>query len=123
MFFLQDDQRRVLDEPELRPLGAHRDTLPGVGLRRCATSEYDDGMTAAKIAITLAPEHLEKAKQAVRSGRAASVSAFIARALENQASEEALASLVHDLIEQHGAPTAKDRAWARRVVGKRRKRA
>jgi hypothetical protein len=79
-------------------------------------------MTAAKIAITLAPEQLAQAQAAVRAGRAPSVSAFIARAIERQAREDSLATLLRDLIDQHGEPSAKDKAWARRVL-KRRKRA
>lgn len=54
-------------------------------------------MTVAKVAITLAPEHLERARAAVREGRAASVSGYIARAIERQTQEESLAALVHDL--------------------------
>ena len=79
-------------------------------------------MTAAKVAITLAPEHLERARAAVREGRAASVSGYIARALERQTREESLAALVHDLIAEHGKPSSADKAWAKRVL-KRRKRA
>jgi hypothetical protein len=79
-------------------------------------------MTAAKIAITLDPAHLERAQAAVKSGRAASVSAYIARAIDRQSREDSLAALVADLIAQHGAPSAKDKAWAKRVL-KRRKRA
>jgi hypothetical protein len=78
-------------------------------------------MTAAKIAITLAPDQLAKARRAVRSGRAASVSAYIARALDRHANEESLEDLVRDLIAEYGEPTAKDTAWARNVL-KRRKR-
>ena len=83
---------------------------------------YDSGMTAAKIAITLAPRQLAQAQAAVRAGRAASVSAFIARAIERQAREDSLAGLLRDLIGQHGEPSTKDKAWAKRVL-KRRKRA
>jgi hypothetical protein len=79
-------------------------------------------MTAAKIAITLAPEQLARAREAVRAGRAASVSAYIARALDRQAREDSLDALVRDLIAEHGRPSAKDKAWARRVL-RRRKRA
>jgi hypothetical protein len=79
-------------------------------------------MTMAKIAITLAPEHLVRARAAVRAGRAASVSGYIARAIEHQAREESLHALVRDLIAEHGEPSSKDKAWAKRVL-KRRKRA
>jgi len=73
-------------------------------------------MIAAKIAITLAPEQLAKARRAVRSGRAASVSAYIGRALDRQASEESREDLLRDLIAEYGEPTAKDSAWARNVL-------
>jgi Arc/MetJ-type ribon-helix-helix transcriptional regulator len=74
-------------------------------------------MTAAKIAITLQPEQLAGIHRAVKSGRAASVSAYIAGAIEQQAREESLAALLQDLIAEHGEPTKKDRAWAKRVLG------
>jgi hypothetical protein len=79
-------------------------------------------MTAAKIAITLAPAQLAKARAAVRSGRVGSVSAYIARAIARQEREDSLDALVRELVEQHGEPSSKDRAWAKRVI-KRRKRA
>jgi hypothetical protein len=78
-------------------------------------------MTQAKIAITLPPEQLERVKLAVRRGRATSVSAYIAGALAQQDREESLADLVRDLIAEHGKPTRKETAWARRVLGRRRK--
>jgi Arc/MetJ-type ribon-helix-helix transcriptional regulator len=78
-------------------------------------------MTHAKIAITLPPEQLERVKRAVRRGRAASVSAYISGALAQQAREESLAELVTDLVAQHGQPTRKETAWARRVLARRRK--
>lgn len=80
---------------------------------------YDSGMTAAKIAITLPPEQLALVKLAVRDGRADSVSGYIARAVAQQAREESLGALLADLTRQHGAPSGKARAWARRVLGKR----
>jgi Arc/MetJ-type ribon-helix-helix transcriptional regulator len=78
-------------------------------------------MTQAKIAITLPPEQLARVRSAVRRGRAASVSAYIAGALAEQDREESLADLLRDLIAQHGKPTRKETAWARRVLERRRK--
>lgn len=78
-------------------------------------------MTIAKVAISLPPEQLERVRRAVRRGRAASVSAYISGALAAQDREDSLADLVRDLVKQHGAPTRKDRAWARRVLGPRRR--
>jgi hypothetical protein len=79
-------------------------------------------MTAAKIAITLKPEHLLRAQRAVREGRAASVSGYIARALERQSGEESLDAIVRELVSQHGEPSARDKAWARRVLKGRKHR-
>lgn len=80
-------------------------------------------MTAAKIAITLPPEQLARVQKAVRSGRAESVSAYITRALAQQDREEGLQSLVDDLIAQHGEPTDEDKAWAKRVLRRKKKKA
>ncbi len=79
-------------------------------------------MTAAKIAITLPPEQLARARRAVRSGRAESVSAFITRALVEQDREESLRTLVQDLVAAHGEPTREDEEWARRVLRHERRR-
>lgn len=79
-------------------------------------------MTAAKIAITLKPEQLLRAQNAVREGRAASVSGYIARALERQSREEMLEVLVRELVALHGEPSAKDRAWAKSVLKRRKRR-
>lgn len=79
-------------------------------------------MTAAKIAITLPPPLLTKVRQAVKRGRASSVSAFVSEALESRVREESLAALLADLIEAHGEPTPEDKAWARRVLGQKRRR-
>lgn len=76
-------------------------------------------MTAAKIAITLPEEQLRLVKNAVKRGRAASVSEYIQRALSEQNREESLEVLVHDLVARFGEPTKADEAWARRALGKR----
>lgn len=78
-------------------------------------------MTAAKIAITVPRPLLAKVRSAVKQGRAASVSAFVSQAVAQHVREESLAALLDDLIEKHGEPTREDRAWARRVLSRRRK--
>jgi len=82
---------------------------------------YDSGMTAAKIAITLAPPLLAKVRSAVKVGRAASVSAFVSRALEEQVRQDSLASVVAELLRAHGEPTKQEKAWAKRVLARKRK--
>ncbi len=83
-------------------------------------SGYDSGMTAAKIAITLPRAQLAEVQLAVRDGRADSVSGYISRAVARQAREDSLAALLDDLTKEHGKPSRKAEAWARRVLGKRR---
>ena len=73
-------------------------------------------MTASKIAITLPQEQLARVRGAVRRGRASSVSAYIANALDHQDREESLAELLNELVVQHGEPTMEERQWARRVL-------
>jgi hypothetical protein len=43
------------------------------------------------------------------------------RALDRQAREDSLSALVRDLIAEHGQPSAKDGAWAKRVLGSRKR--
>jgi Arc/MetJ-type ribon-helix-helix transcriptional regulator len=78
-------------------------------------------MTAAKIAITLPRPLLAKVRGAVKSGRAGSVSAFVTQALEQRVREDSLQSLVSDLIAEHGEPSKEDKAWAKRVLARKRK--
>jgi hypothetical protein len=78
-------------------------------------------MTAAKIAITLPRPLLAKVRGAVRSGKAGSVSAFVANAIERRVREDSLQSLLADLIDEHGEPTKEERAWAKRVLSRKRK--
>ncbi|MEO8181366.1 MAG: toxin-antitoxin system antitoxin subunit [Deltaproteobacteria bacterium] len=75
-------------------------------------------MTAAKIAITLPERQLAHIRRAVRTGKASSVSGYIAKALDEQEQRESLRALVRDLIEEHGKPSRKETAWAKRVLGR-----
>jgi Arc/MetJ-type ribon-helix-helix transcriptional regulator len=81
---------------------------------------YDSGMTAMKIAITLPEQQLVRVRRAVRAGRADSVSGYISRVLAEQEREESLSEIVRDLIAEHGEPSREDKAWARRVLSRRR---
>lgn len=78
-------------------------------------------MTTAKIAISLPKDQLEAVRRHVRAGRADSVSGYIAKLLAEQDNRESLDALLRDLIEQYGAPAAKDYKWAERVLGPRRR--
>ncbi|MDQ1377205.1 MAG: hypothetical protein QOE15_1378 [Acidimicrobiaceae bacterium] len=62
------------------------------------------GMTTAKIAVSLPMELVEQAQRAVAEGRAASVSAYVARALEEQSKLDDLASLLKEMLAETGGP-------------------
>jgi hypothetical protein len=80
---------------------------------------YDASMTAAKIAITLPQAQVTHIKRIVHAGRAESVSGYISRVLAEREREDSLEELVRDLIAQHGEPTRKETAWAKRVLSRR----
>jgi Arc/MetJ-type ribon-helix-helix transcriptional regulator len=78
-----------------------------------------DGMTTSKIAVSLPAELVEQAKHAVAKGRAASVSAYVARALEEQAKLDDLAGLLDEMLAETGGPlSAKERKAADRALGR-----
>ncbi|MDE3196837.1 MAG: toxin-antitoxin system antitoxin subunit [Acidobacteriota bacterium] len=77
-------------------------------------------MTRSKIAISLPTDRIERIHREVRTGRAPSVSGYIARVLAEQEKRESLRDLVSCLIEQHGEPAAKDRKWAERALERKR---
>ncbi len=68
--------------------------------------QYAVGMTVAKIAISLPPHALARARRAVRSGEAPSVSVFIARAIEQQTSREDLRRMLGGMLEETGGPVS-----------------
>lgn len=82
------------------------------GGRRAAPSD----LTRVKIAISLPREQVAAAQRAVNAGRAASVSAYISRALEEQSNAESLSELVALMRSEDGPPSADDYAWADSVL-------
>lgn len=77
------------------------------------------GMTArTKIAVSLPSELVGAAKQAVAKGLAPNVSAYVARAMEEQAKLDDLDSLLAELLEATGGPlTDEERAEVDREAG------
>ena len=75
-----------------------------------------DGLTA-KIAVSLPDELVARARHAVERGEAASVSAFVATALERHIRDEDLAELVATLLAEEGAPSEADYLWASQALG------
>ena len=77
------------------------------------------GMTTTKIAVSLPSELVAQAQRAVAEGRAPSVSAYVARALEEQAKLDDLGSLLEEMLAESGGPlTAAERRAADRALGR-----
>lgn len=78
------------------------------------------GMTTrTKIAVSLPPELVEGAQRAVATGRAASVSAYVAQALDERAKLDDLGSLLDEMLAESGGPlTAKEQTAADRALGR-----
>lgn len=66
----------------------------------------------SKIAVSLPDELVIAARQAVSDGRAASVSALVARALREHLERPTLSDVVAEMVADVGEPDADDRAWA-----------
>jgi Arc/MetJ-type ribon-helix-helix transcriptional regulator len=81
------------------------------------------GMTASKLAISLPEALVARARHAVARGRAASVSAYIASAIEEKTKHDDLAELLEEMLAETGGPlTAAERRSADRILGKNRPR-
>ncbi len=69
------------------------------------------------LAVSLPDELLVAARQAVGEGRAASVSAFVAEAIEEHGSYEQVAVLLSEMAAEAGSATEEARRWARQTLG------
>jgi antitoxin ParD1/3/4 len=72
--------------------------------------------STGKIAVSLPLPQIDAAKQAVREGRAASVSSYVSEALARRQQDDALADLVAEWMVEDGAPSSDDYAWADAVL-------
>ena len=84
-------------------------------------------MTKAKIAVTLPPALVTRAQDAVREGRAPSISAYVASALEEKAKLDELDKMLDEMLGETGGPlTDREQAAASAALGiapsRRRKR-
>jgi Arc/MetJ-type ribon-helix-helix transcriptional regulator len=82
-----------------------------------------NGMATTKITITVPGRQLEEIRKRVAAGESSSVSGFIQQAvrksLENAAEFRAL---VEEALHASGGPlTAKERAWAKRMLSPRKR--
>jgi Arc/MetJ-type ribon-helix-helix transcriptional regulator len=82
-------------------------------------SGHTAGMnTAEKIAISLPRNLAERARRAVRQGRAPSVSAYVASAIEEKVKLDELAVLLDEMLAESGGPlTPTERRRADRELG------
>ena len=71
-----------------------------------------NGMTSVKIAVSLPPELVAHAQHAVAEGRATSVSAYVAHALEEQTKLDYLASLLDEMLAETGGPLTDEETQA-----------
>ena len=77
-------------------------------------------MTKSKIAITLPPDLVACARRAVRETRAASVSAYVAAALEEKSKLDDLGGMLNEMLAATGGPlTERERRVADQALGVR----
>lgn len=83
------------------------------------------GMTTMKIAVSLPGATLRRAKRAVQRGEAASLSAFVAEAIEQRTTLEDLDTMLDEMLAETGGPAtaAESRAARRALRGPTRRRA
>jgi antitoxin ParD1/3/4 len=76
-------------------------------------------MTAyTKFAVSMPSEVAERARRAVRKGRAASLSAYVAQAVEAKVAQDDLEGLLAEMLAATGGPmTAAERRTADRALG------
>jgi Arc/MetJ-type ribon-helix-helix transcriptional regulator len=75
-----------------------------------------------KIAVSLPLQVADRARRAVRRGHAPSVSAYVARALDERSKLDELETLLSEmLMESGGPPSAAERRAADRALGVRTK--
>jgi len=81
------------------------------------------GMTKSKIAVTLPPTLVARARRAVRAGHADSVSAYIAAAIEEKTKLDELSDMLAEMLAETGGPlTERERRVADETLGIERRR-
>ena len=82
-----------------------------------------NGMTKSKIAITLPPALVARARRAVRAGRADSVSAYVAAAIAEKTKLDELEDMLAEMLLETGGPlTESERRVADEALGVERHR-
>ena len=73
-------------------------------------------MNAAKVALNMPADVLRRAKKEVSAGRAKSLSSFVAEAVDEKLRRDELTAILDAMDLQHGKPTKRATAWAKRVL-------
>ena len=79
--------------------------------------EYDDRMQRSRVTITVRPEDLAAAGEAVAHGHAPSLSAWVDQAMEEKVRRQALTALLAEMRAEAGPVTSAEDEWARQVLG------
>lgn len=66
------------------------------------------GMTTSKIAVSLPAKLVEDVRRLVAAGRAPSVSAYVAAALEEKVKREDLLAMLEEILEETGGPLTEE---------------
>ncbi len=82
-----------------------------------------DSMASTKITITLPNRQLQEIRKHVAAQEYASISGFIQQAVQKSLENAAeFRAMVEQALDATGGPlTAKERAWARRMLGTRKR--
>jgi len=75
-------------------------------------------MTLEKVALSMPAEVLRLAKKEVAAGRARSLSAFVAEAVDEKLRRDELAAILDAMDHGHGKPNRGATAWAERVLAR-----
>ena len=75
------------------------------------------GYMRTRLTVTIDEEVAKAAEEAVASGRARSVSAWVAEAMAERASRERLSDILREIRAEMGPATDDETAWARSVLG------
>ncbi len=69
-----------------------------------------------KITVALTPSVVQRARKAVKAGRARSLSALVNALLDEQLRRDELTVLFNEWDDERGPPSAEDQSWARALL-------
>lgn len=75
-------------------------------------------MNSEKVALSMPAEVLRLAKKEVAAGRAKSLSAFVAEAVDEKLRRDELVAILDAMDDEHGKPNKGATAWAKRVLAR-----